>query len=141
MLLDANLLIWAHHEQFDQHPAARAWLEREMSGNPLVGIPWPSILAFLRLSTHPRALRRPISIELAWSVVQGWLGRSNVQIPVPTERHEEILGRLLARGKATGNHTTDAHLATLAIEWGAELLSADRDFARYEGLRWRDPLA
>lgn len=141
VLLDANLLIWAHHAQFEQHPAARAWLERELSGNPLVGIPWPTVLAFLRLSTHPRALRRPVSIETAWSVVEGWLGRANVQVPVPTERHEEILGRLLTRGKATGNHTTDAHLAALAIEWGAELLSADRDFARYEGLRWRDPLA
>jgi toxin-antitoxin system PIN domain toxin len=140
-LLDANLLIWAHHRQFEQHAAARAWLERELSHNPLVGIPWPTVLAFLRLSTHARALRRPISIEVAWTVVLGWLGRANVQVPVPTERHEEILGRFLTRGKATGNHTTDAHLAALAVEWGAELLSADRDFARYEGLRWRDPLA
>jgi predicted nucleic acid-binding protein len=76
----------------------------------------------------------------AWSVVLGWLERPNVHVPVPTERHAEILGRLLRSGRASGNHATDAHLAALAVEWGLELLSADRDFARYEGLRWRDPL-
>ena len=141
VLLDANLLIWAHHEQFDEHARAHEWLARELTANPLVGIAWPTTMTFLRLSTHPRALRRPLSIETAWSVARGWLERPNVQVPVPTVRHGEILGRLLVSGKAAGDHTTDAHLAALAIEWGLELLSADRDFARYEGLRWRDPLA
>lgn len=106
-----------------------------------MGIPWPTILAFLRLSTHPRALGRPLAIEAAWQVVEGWLERPNVRIPLPTERHAGILGRLLRTGRASGNHTSDAHLAALAIEWGLELQSADRDFARYPGLRWRDPLA
>jgi toxin-antitoxin system PIN domain toxin len=141
VLLDANLLIWAHHEQFDQHRAAVGWLAVELTVNPLVGIPWPTTIAFLRISTHPRALRRPLSIATAWSVVQGWLTRPNVRVPVPTERHAAILGRLLSSGRASGNHCPDAHLAALAIEWGLELLSADRDFARYDGLRWRDPLA
>ena len=90
---------------------------------------------------HQRALTRPLGIEVAWDVVRGWLARPNVRIPVPTERHEAILGGLLTRGQANGNHTTDAHLAALAIEWGLELQSADRDFARYPGLRWRDPLS
>ena len=97
-------------------------------------------LAFLRISTHPRALERPLAIGDAWSVVQGWLERPNVRSPVPTERHAPILGDLLIRARAGGNHATDAHLAALAIEWGLELCSADRDFARYPGLRWRDPL-
>jgi predicted nucleic acid-binding protein len=73
--------------------------------------------------------------------VQGWLARPNVRVPVPTDRHEQLLGELLLGARATGNHTSDAHLAALAIEWGLELCSADRDFARYPGLRWRDPLA
>jgi uncharacterized protein len=141
VLLDANLLMWAHHEQFDHHAGARDWLTRELTEAPLVGIPWPTILAFLRISTHPRALGRPLSIETAWSVVRSWLDRPNVIVPVPTERHADVLGRLLTSGRVFGNHTSDAHLAALAIEWGLELLSADRDFARYEGLRWRDPLA
>lgn len=141
VLLDANLLIWAHHEQFEHHGRARDWLARELTGNPLVGIPWPTTMAFLRISTHARALRRPLSIETAWSVARSWVDRPNVRVPAPTERHAEVLGRLLTSGKASGNHTSDAHLAALAVEWGLELLSADRDFARYEGLRWRDPLA
>lgn len=141
VLLDANLLIWAHHEQFAEHSAARAWLARELSATPLVAIPWSTILAFLRLSTHPRALSRPLAISQAWAVVSGWLERPNVRVPVPTDRHPQVLGRLLVAGRASGNHTTDAHLAALALEWGLELLSADRDFARYPGLRWRDPLA
>ena len=105
-----------------------------------MGIPWPTILAFLRLSTNPRAMRHPLAIAAAWDVARGWLDRPNVRVPVPTERHAEILGRVLVAGRASGNHTTDAHLAALAIEWSLELLSADRDFARYPGLRWRDPL-
>jgi toxin-antitoxin system PIN domain toxin len=108
---------------------------------PLVGIPWPTILAFVRLSTHPRVLERPLDTTTAWSVVDGWLARPNVRCPVPTERHAALLRTFLVDGRATGNHVPDAHLAALAIEWGLELLSADRDFARYPGLRWRDPLA
>ncbi|HVM10081.1 MAG TPA: TA system VapC family ribonuclease toxin [Acidimicrobiales bacterium] len=139
-LVDANLLIWAHHEGFRQHEAARAWWRDTLSRAPMVGIPWASVLAFVRISTHPRALSTPSSLEDVWAVVESWLDRDNVWVPVPTDRHRSLLGELLLSGRATGNHTTDAHLAALAIEWGLELLSADRDFARYPGLRWRDPL-
>jgi hypothetical protein len=141
ILIDANLVVWAHHEQFAQHRAARDWLAAALTGVPLVGIPWPTILAFLRISTHPRALAQPLGIDVAWDVVRGWLGRPNVRVPVPTDRHEPIFGQLLVDGRATANHVPDAHLAALAIEWGLELQSGDRDFARYPGLRWRDPLS
>lgn len=140
ILLDANLLIWAHHAQFQYHDRARRWLGEALSVVPIVGIPWPSILAFLRVSTHPRALERPLTIETAWTVVEGWLARPNVRVPVPGERHRELLARMLTGGTASANHTTDAHLAAIAIEWGMELQSADRDFARYPGLRWADPI-
>lgn len=140
-LVDANLILWAHHRQFPVHDAARRWWRRVISELPLVGIPWPSILAFVRISTHPRALERPLEIGTAWEIVETWLDRPNVWIPVPTDRHRSILGPLLESGRASGNHVPDAHLAALAIEWGLELQSADRDFARYPGLRWRDPLA
>lgn len=141
ILVDANLPLWAHHPGLGDHEAAREWWAVTLSATPLVGIPWPTTLAFLRVSTHRRALERPLTLEAALAVVRGWLARPNVRIPVPTDRHEEILGGLLVAGRATGNHTSDAHLAALAIEWGLELCSADRDFARYPGLRWRDPLA
>jgi toxin-antitoxin system PIN domain toxin len=140
-LVDANLLLWAHHRQFAQHEATRRWWAQTLSSQPIVGVPWPTALAFVRISTHPRALERPLSVEQAWSVVEGWLDRPNVWVPVPTDRHQRILGGLLTSGRATGNHAMDAHLAALAIEWGLEMVSADRDFARYTGLRWRDPLA
>ena len=139
-LVDANLVLWAHHKQFDQHDRAREWWAGHLSAQPLVAVPWPTTLAFVRISTHPRALERPLSLDEAWSTVETWLDRDNVWVPVPTDRHRPILARLLADGSARGNHTMDAHLAALAIEWGLELLSADRDFARYADLRWRDPL-
>lgn len=141
VLVDANLVMWAHHQQMPQHDAARRWWSATLSEVPLVGVPWPTILAFLRLSTHPRVLERPLDAITAWNAVAGWLSRPNVRCPAPTERHAGLLGTLLVDGRATGNHVPDAHLAALAIEWGLELLSADRDFARYPGLRWRDPLA
>jgi predicted nucleic acid-binding protein len=78
-------------------------------------------------------------LSVARDVVAGWLGRDNVSAPVPTARHAAVFGELLVTGRARGNHTTDAHLAALAIEWGLVLVSADRDFARYPGLRWHDP--
>jgi toxin-antitoxin system PIN domain toxin len=139
-LVDANLLIWAHHRQFAQHERALAWWRDALNATPQVGIPWASILAFLRISTHPRALRRPVSTAVAWSEVRRWLVRPNVWIPAPTERHLSLLEELLELGAVSGNHVPDADLAALAIEWGLELLTADRDFARYPGLRWRDPL-
>lgn len=140
-LIDANLLIWAHHAHFPHHEQTRRWWRDLLSSAALVGLPWPSILAFLRVSTHPRALERPIELDDAWHVVGGWLARPNVWVPVPTERHARVLEPLLLGARAAGNHTTDAHLAALAVEWGLELLSADRGFARFSGLHWRDPLA
>ncbi|MHB8719205.1 MAG: TA system VapC family ribonuclease toxin [Candidatus Dormibacteria bacterium] len=139
-LVDANLVLWAHHRQFAQHQKARQWWARLLSETPLVGIPWPTILAFVRVSTHHRALERPLGIHQAWKVVDTWLDRPNTWIPVPTERHRALLAVMLETGDARGNHVQDAHLAALAMEWGLELLSADRDFGRYPGLRWRDPL-
>lgn len=141
LLVDANLILWAHHRQFALHDAARPWWGETLSRRARVGIPWTSILAFVRISTHPRALERPMEVGAAWAIVDTWLDRPNVWIPVPTDRHRSILGPLLRGGRASGNHVPDAHLAALAIEWGLELQSADRDFARYPGLRWQDPLA
>jgi len=81
-----------------------------------------------------------VPIDVAWKEVRRWLARTNVWVPVPTDRHTAILDDLLQRSHPTGNHVPDADLAALAIEWGLELLSGDRDFARYPALRWRDPL-
>jgi toxin-antitoxin system PIN domain toxin len=140
VLVDADLLIRAHHRQVPLHEHARAWRAETLSAAPTVGMRWVTSLAFLRISTHPRALPRPSGIEQAWAVVQDGSQRANVSCPGPTERHQALLGDLLVRGRAGGNHTSDAYLDAPAIGWGLELCSADRDFARYPGLRWRDPL-
>lgn len=139
ILLDANLLLWAHHRQFLQHGPALQWVAGALSSTPTVGIPWPSVLAFMRLSTHPRALEKPLDVSAALGVVNGWLKRPNVLTPVPTDRHLDLFGAMVTKGRATGNHSSDAHLAALAVEWGLTLVSADRDFARYPDVRWHDP--
>ena len=140
-LVDANLLMWAHHEQFDQHAAAREWWATMLSASANVGVPWPSVLAFVRLSTNHRVFEDPIDLATAWTEVQRWLDHPGVWVPVATERHRHLLDQQLRDGQASGDHVMDAHLAALAIEWGLELLSGDRGFARFPGLRWRNPLA
>jgi toxin-antitoxin system PIN domain toxin len=105
-----------------------------------VGLPWASLLAFLRLITSPRVFQRPLSMADAWTQVDAWLGSGPAWVPAPTQRHTEILARLLAAPGVHGNLVPDAHLAALAIEHGLELNSTDGDFARFAGLRWCNPL-
>lgn len=139
VLVDANLVLWAHHRQFEQHEKARTWWASLLTATAVVGVPWPTVLAFVRVSTHPRALAQPLDVSTAYSVVEGWLSRPNVTTPGPTARHRAVYGRMLREASASGNHATDAHLAALAIEWGLQMVTADRDFARYPGLLWHDP--
>lgn len=141
ILVDANLLIYAVNAAASQHVAARAWLDARMNGLARVGLPWTSLLAFLRLVTNPRVFQRPLSTADAWKQVDAWLGSGPAWVPAPTERHAEILARLLSAPGVHGNLVPDAHLAALAIEHGLELNSTDGDFARFAGLKWRNPLA
>lgn len=141
ILVDANLLIYAHVSTFPQHERARNWLDEQMNGVAPVGLPWPSLLAFLRLVTNPRLFENPESITDAWEQVMAWLNCDPSWIPQPTERHSQILGGLLAGPGVHANLVPDAHLAALAIEHGLILCSTDGDFGRFPGLRWRNPLA
>jgi uncharacterized protein len=141
ILVDANILIYAHVGSFAQHDIAREWLDRQLSGVPRVGLPWVSLLAFLRLVTNPRMFERPESMAAAWNQVTAWLACETAWVPQPTERHAELLGELLALPGVRGNLVPDAHLAALAIEHGVILCSADGDFARFPGLRWLNPIA
>jgi toxin-antitoxin system PIN domain toxin len=96
---------------------------------------------FLRLITNPRIFQRPLSMADAWQQVDGWLNSGAAWVPTPTNRHGELLARLLAAPGVHGNLVADAHLAALAIEHGLELNSTVGGFARFEGLRWRNPIA
>jgi hypothetical protein len=140
MLIDANLLLYAVDDGAPEHPAATRWLTATLNGDRRVGLPWESIVAFVRIVTHPRASRRPLVPADAWGFVRDWLEVPSVWVPQPTERHAEVLGALLSRYRIAGNLVHDAHLAAIAIEHGLDVCSADTDFARFREIRWTNPL-
>lgn len=139
ILVDANLLVYAHVATLPQHTSARKWLDGELNGSARVGLPWPSLLAFVRLVSNPRVFRRAESVESAFRQVEAWLDVETVWIPSPTARHRQILARLLPATRSA-NLIPDAHLAALAIEHGLTLCSSDGDFARFPGLTWENPI-
>jgi uncharacterized protein len=141
MLVDANLLLFAVHESSQYHAAARAWLTEQLNGGRRVGLPWQSLVAFLRIATHPRAFERPLDARTAWARVADWLDAAPAWIPAPGERYGEILGELVTRHDVRGNLVPDAQLAALALEHGLAIASADTDFARFTEIRWENPLA
>lgn len=141
ILIDANILIYAHVSSFAQHARAHNWLDQRLNGPNPVGLPWASVLAFLRLVTNPRVFEHPEPIDDAWRQASAWLGCETVWIPQPTERHAEVLGEFLALPGIYGNLVPDAHLAVLAVEHGLTLCSTDGDFARFRALRWLNPIA
>jgi toxin-antitoxin system PIN domain toxin len=141
ILVDANLLIYAHVRSFPQHERARQWLDGRLNGPAPVGLPWPSLLAFLRIVTNPRVFENPEPVAEAWRQVLAWLEAERTWIPQATERHAETLSALLVAPGVQANLVQDAHLAALAVEHGLVLCSTDGDFGRFAGLRWENPLA
>jgi toxin-antitoxin system PIN domain toxin len=139
LVVDANVLIYAANSAARRHSEAREWLERSLAGAGAVGFAWVVLLAFLRLTTHPAILPRPMSADESAAQVEAWLGAPAAVTIEPTARHIHVLRGLLADSGTAGNLITDAHLAALAIEHGADLVSYDRDFARFDGLRHRLP--
>jgi toxin-antitoxin system PIN domain toxin len=139
ILVDANILLYAHVTDFDEHAAALAWLDERLQGPPRVALPWPSLLAFVRLASNPRIFPKAEPPAAAWAQVESWLDAEVAWIPAPSDHHRAILAGLLP--SVTGpNLVPDAHLAALAIEHGLTLMSTDGDFARFAGLRWENPL-
>ncbi len=141
ILIDANILIYAHVTSFAQHKLARDWLDEQLNASAPVGLPWASMLAFLRLVTNPRVFEHPEPIDDAWKQVRAWLESEPAWVPQPTERHADLLGELLALPGVHGNLIPDAHLAALAVEHGLTLCSTDGDFGRFRGLRWLNPIS
>lgn len=139
-LVDANILVYSVDSTSAFHDRARRWLEDALNGNARVGLPWSSIVAFLRITTHPRAVTHPLTTVDAWAHVDDWLACDTAWIPVPSERHASIMGELFVRHDLGANLTPDCHIAALAIEHGLEVFSNDSDFARVPELRWTNPL-
>jgi toxin-antitoxin system PIN domain toxin len=140
MLVDANILLFAVDASSPWHKPASRWLTEALNGPRRVGLPWQTLAAFLRISTHPRASENPLAADAAWAHVSAWLQAGSTWIPQPTEKHAEVLGTLVTKYRLSGNLITDAQLVALAIEHGLSVFSADTDFARFKEIRWENPV-
>ncbi len=141
MLVDANLLLYAVHRASPHHDAAATWLTEQLNGARRVGFPWTSLVAFLRIATHPRAFDRPLEPAVAWQCITNWLAPPVAWIPGPGPEHVRVLGEIVTRHSIAGNLVPDAQLAALALEHGLTVCSTDTDFARFSEISWSNPLA
>jgi len=139
LLVDANVLVHAVNDASREHRTARDWLRAALAGGETVAFSWTALLAFLRLTTHPAVFPRPMSADAAAQVAEAWLAAPAAVILEPSARHLGLLRGLLASAGTAGNLVADAHLAALALEHGATVVSFDRDFGRFEGVAWRLP--
>lgn len=137
---DANLLIYAYNSGSARHSMAREWLEQTLSGVEPVGLPWQSIAAFLRIMTDSRLPGERLSAAAAVQIVNEWLSQPMVRVLSPGEGHWQLFHRMVVEGQAPGPLVSDAQIAALTIEYGGILYTADRDFARFPGLRRKNPL-
>ena len=140
ILLDVNILLYAYNAEAEQHEKSRAWFETVLSGPDFVRFAWLTLWAFLRIATSPRVFYRPLSAPEAEAAISSWLAQPVAGTLEPGERHWDILRGLVRDAQATGPLVMDAALAALALEHGATLCTTDRDFARFPGLRWTNPL-
>lgn len=140
IVLDANILLYAYDTEASHHRVAKAFLERVFSASEPIGIPAHSIAAFLRIMTHTGLRISRFSLEEAVEIVDEWLSLPQVRLLVPGERYWTLLRRTLLEGHAAGRLVTDAEIAAITMEYGGELQTNDRDFARFPGLRWKNPL-
>lgn len=141
ILVDANLLLYAYHPRAERHAESRAWLESTLAGPNLVRFSWLTLWAFLRIGTSRRVFDKPLSTAEAEAAISTWLAQPAVGILEPGERHWDILRAQVREGQASGPLVMDAVLAVIAIEHGATICTADRDFARFPRVKWTNPIA
>jgi uncharacterized protein len=141
IVLDANILLYAYDSASSEHAMARNWVERTFSDGTPLGLPWQTVSAFLRVMTNPKLPGERFTPEEAVHLVDQWLDQPNVRLLAPGEDHWPLLRQMIVDGQARGPLISDAQLAALTIEYGGVLHTTDRDFARFPGLRWLNPLA
>ncbi len=139
LIVDANVLLYAVNTAAPRHAPARSWLDGALAGREPVGFAWTVLLAFLRLTTHPAVFPRPLTVGEATEIVRAWLAQPAAIVVDPTPRHADLLAGLLAEAGTAANLVGDAHLAALALEHDAVLVSFDADFGRFAGLRRETP--
>lgn len=138
-LVDANILINAVNEEAEDHETSRRWLDHTLRRTEAVGFSWIVLLSFIRVTTHPAVFPNPLAVGQSGAVVEGWLDRPAAILIEPTRRHLSVLRGLLAQTGTAANLVNDAHLAALALERDATIVSFDHDFGRFSGLRWERP--
>ena len=138
-LVDANVLLYAIDSDGPNHARAKHWIDDALSRGDTIGFTWIVLLAFLRLATNPRVFPRPLSQDEAMGTVRDWLAQPASTVVEPTSRHLDVLAGLLQESGGAANLVNDAHLAAIAVEHDAAIVSFDRDFARFQGVRGRVP--
>lgn len=139
IIVEANVLLYAYNPASSHHESCRGWLEQALNGSEQIGIPWQTVLAFIRIATNPRVFQRPLAVAEAVAVVEEWLDGPAAMIVEPAEGYWDLLKEQLIAGQVSGPLVTDAALASLAIQNGARLCTTDRDFARFQSLKTLDP--
>jgi toxin-antitoxin system PIN domain toxin len=140
ILVDTNLLVYASIPAAPAHARSQEWLYEQLAGGHRIGLPWHSLLGFVRLTSNRKVYAAGPSVAQSWQAVRTWLEAPQVWIPQPTARHAEVLTALFDSAQVRSGMVMDTHLAALAIEHGLTLCSNDRDFARFPNLRWMNPL-
>jgi toxin-antitoxin system PIN domain toxin len=138
-LVDANVLLYAVNEDAAHHEQSRTWLDAALGGAATVGFAWTALLAFVRLSTRPGLFPSPLGVDGALARVGEWLAQPSALVLEPTARHLEVLTELLTPAGIGGNLVADAHLAALAVEHRATIVTFDADFGRFTGIKWEQP--
>ncbi|MFM1919164.1 MAG: hypothetical protein RLZZ303_798 [Candidatus Hydrogenedentota bacterium] len=141
ILLDVNVLVYCCHKESPRHPEYQAWLHEAISSESAIGLSDLVLSSVVRICTNPRVFVRPAPRDTILGFCNDLRSHPKVVSVAPGKRHWDIFTRLCREGDAKGNLVTDAYLAALAIESGAEWITTDRDFARFPGLKWRHPLA
>ncbi|OQO94021.1 VapC toxin family PIN domain ribonuclease [Saccharomonospora piscinae] len=134
-LVDANVLLYAVNEDTVRHRTAREWLDTSLAGSDTTGFAWPALTAFLRISTHASIFAQPLTPDTASEIVANWLAAPTAVVLHPTPRHLVVLRGLLETSGTGGNLVNDAHLAALALEHRATVVTFDSDFGRFDGVR------
>ena len=139
-IVDVNILLYAGNSRAPQHEAVLHWWERALDGDESIGLAWVVLHGYLRISTNRSIFEQALPMNVACRKVENWMARGVVSLIRERENHWQTLHRLLSSGDVLGNLVADAHLATLAIDHGATLVSCDNDFRKFPEVRWLNPL-
>ncbi len=134
--VDTNVLLYAQRKEAPQHAAATARLKALLDAGRRVALPWPCVYEFIRVTTHARVYDRPATVEEALVFVRALLGHPAALLLSETERHADVMDRVLIEAGVTGNRIHDAHIVALMREHGIEdILTHDADFRRFDSIR------